>query len=492
MRHYFLLIQLLATLLIHASAINAKEMAENLKPTANQAGLWGVKDSAGKEIVPFKYSYAERMGDEFFQVGLPSKGNQSSPNRYGIINKQGQMILPVQYDGIDYLADKKRFKVVVTDASGQDKFGVLDTQGKIVVPVIYDYMERISNMGDEPTSTIKLKDKVGYINMVTGEVLIKPIYDRLDVTSLNTDVSGVGLATAAKQGKWGVLATNGQVVVPFEYDTIAELSTSDGHAFATKHDQFVQLNFKNNQFVGASDIAAQYSSNFAPRLSLKINIQPFDGVYVAQDYPNMKAAFDGWQAQKLRWIAMPSIQVNGDEVYVAFGIFNDISLPLLPNVMAIARQKNGFVLLNDFNTKAGTKSKPEEWLSFTASNEGLKCKQCAHLGLPVIWKLIKQEPEKTFSGIGIAISKMYASSELVSVNDVLVDGPAYKVGLRAKDYIVAINGQSIENDTIDLVRDKLRGVVGSTVKIKYIRGGSAHEISITRAQINSTNPAKAP
>lgn len=479
MRHYWILVLILIS--TFSLAVGAKE--HSVSPSTNKAGFWGAKDASGNIIIPFKYSYAALMSDGYIQIGLPSKTNQRSPNVYGVMNAQGQTILPVKYDGIDYLDDKKRFKVVITDAKGQDKFGVLDTQGKIIVPVIYDYLERISNMGDEPTNLMKIKGKTGYINIITGEVLIKPIYDGLYVTSLNTDSQGAGLATASLNNKWGVLATNGKEVVPFEYDFIGELSTIDGRAIATKQDLLLQLNFKNNQFVGSSTLTDQYSSNFAPRLSKKTNLQPFDGFYVAKDYPNMKAAFDGWQAGKLRWIAMPSFQVNGDQVNVSFGIFNDVNLPLLPNAMALNRQPNGFTLLNDFNTKADSKTKPEAWLSFTTVKDELKCNECENIGLPIIWKLVKQSPAKPFGGIGVAISKMFADSELVSVDDVLQDGPAYNAGLRAKDYIVAINDKSLEKNTTDQVRDLLRGTEGTTVKVKYIRGGKAYETMIKRAVI---------
>lgn len=488
MRSIWILVLLLVSLIssslsTYANEPSAKQTGISLNPSATPQGLWGAKDAAGKIVIPFKYSYLSQMGDGYMQVGLPSTTNQRSPNVYGVMNAQGQTVLPIKYDGIDYLDDKKRFKVVITNAKGQDKFGVLDTQGKEIVPVMYDYLERISNMGSEPTNIMKLNGKLGYINIVTGEVLIKPEYDTLNITELNTNGQGAGLTTASKKERYGVINTRGQVVVPFEYDFIAELSVIDGRAIASKGKQLMQLNFKNNQFINSAEVATRYSSNFVPRFLKSSTPKPYDGFYVAQDYPNMKTAFDGWQANKLRWIAMPSFQVSGDEVYVSFGIFNDTNLPLLPNVMALNRQANGFALVNDFDSKADSKIKPEKWLSFTPVNDGLRCNECEQLGLPVIWKSVKQAPIQPFGGIGVAISKMMADSELVSLDDVLKDGPAYQAGLRAKDYIVAIDGKSVANETLDQVREKLRGPQGSQVKVKYIRNGRAHEATITRAVI---------
>ena len=487
MRYFWTFVLLIATLAQLTMPVGAEEKLTALKPSANKEGLWGLKDAAGQVLIPFKYSYASAMGDGFIQVGLPSKTSQRSPNVYGVLNAQGQTILPIKYDGMEYLDDKKRFKVVITDAKGQDKFGVLDTQGKLIVPVIYEYLERISNMGDEPTNIMKLNDQLGYINIVTGDVLIKPQYDTLNITSLNTDHLGAGISTASKKNKWGVITTLNQVVVPFEYDFIDELSSIEGRAIATKKEQLLQLNFKDNQFINATELEPVYSSQFKTHKAQKFEAKPFDGFYVAQDYPNMKAAFDGWRANKLRSIAIPSFQVNGDEVYVAFNIFNTPAYAmLLPNVMQINRKANGFTILTDFNALSDPrdpKMESENWFSFTPVKDGLKCNECENMGLPVIWKATKPAPVKPFGGIGVAISKLFADSELVSVDDVMKDGPAYQAGLRAKDYIVAIDGKSVEKDTMDQVRDKLRGPDGSQVKVKYLRGGSAHETTIKRAVI---------
>jgi hypothetical protein len=487
MRKSIILFQLVLSLFIISLSVNSAAQP-TLKPSQNPQGLWGLADASGTILVPFKYSYANMMGENYVQIGLPSKTSQRSPNHYGVVNLKGQTLLPIQFDGIDYLRDKKRFKVVVTNPKGIDKFGVYDTQGKVVVPVIYEYLERISNMGDEPTNIMKLNGKTGYINIITGEVLIKPIYDALEILSLNTDAMGVGLGTAYFKGKWGIVSTNGQVVVPFEYDDISHLDTNSGNATATKKNQLLQLNFKDNQFTGTSELSTVYSSNFVPRFNTtKEQAKLYDGMYAAVEYPNMKTAYDGWNAGKLRWIAIPSLQIKGDEAYVSFGIFIDTNLPALPNTMSIVRTKTGFYLLEDVDDHIDGKEKPKKWLSFTLSKDLLTCVECAQFGLPTDWKVIKPVAIKPFAGIGVAINKLYASSELVTLVDVLVDGPAHKAGLRTKDSIVAINGQSIAQSTIDQVRDTLRGPEGSTVKVKYIRDGKAFETTITRATIHATS-----
>ena len=350
-------------------------------------------------------------------------------------------------------------------------------------------------MGDEPTNMVKLAGKTGYINIVTGEVLIKPIFDELIITGKNTNAQGVGLAVAQKSEKWGVLATNGKIIVPFDYNFIGELSTSEGKAIAVKSNQLLQLNFNNNQFINATEVSTVYSSNFVPRLTQKTVAKPYDGFYVAKDYPNMKAAFDGWQTGKLSWVAQPSFQVKNDEVFVSFGIFRHVNLPLLSNVMSLNRQVDGFTLVDNFDSKFTNNEKTNEKnsknnnnktnniLSFSVIRDGLKCNECEKLGLPVFWQLTQPKPAQTFGGIGVAISKMFADSDIVDVKDVIIDGPAYIAGLRANDSIVAIDGVSVAANSIDQVREKLRGSEDSAVKVKYIRGGRAYVVNITRKVI---------
>ncbi|HEY3524373.1 MAG TPA: S41 family peptidase [Candidatus Limnocylindrales bacterium] len=63
--------------------------------------------------------------------------------------------------------------------------------------------------------------------------------------------------------------------------------------------------------------------------------------------------------------------------------------------------------------------------------------------------------------------------------------PAEKAGLEPADVITAVNGQSVDGQTLDQVRDEIRGPKGSTVTVTVDRAGSKPlDIEITRDVIH--------
>jgi hypothetical protein len=211
---------------IYTFAVEAAEKNESIVLSADKAGLWGAADAKGQTIVSYKYTYVGKLEGGYFVVGLTTKNKANSqPNDYGVVDSHHNQIIPIKYSGIDYDRDFKRFKVKleVTDKLTQSsKFGYFDEHGKVVIPVIYDYMERISNMGDEPVSIVKLNGKYGYINLISGKLMIPAEYDSLSINSLTTDAQGNGIAVALKNHQYGVISTNSVVVVPFEFANIAK------------------------------------------------------------------------------------------------------------------------------------------------------------------------------------------------------------------------------------------------------------------------------
>ena len=63
-------------------------------------------------------------------------------------------------------------------------------------------------------------------------------------------------------------------------------------------------------------------------------------------------------------------------------------------------------------------------------------------------------------------------------------GPAARAGVNAGDVISAIDGQSASGLTVSQVSDKLRGAVGTTIKVTFLRDGEEpREVTLTREVI---------
>lgn len=85
-------------------------------------------------------------------------------------------------------------------------------------------------------------------------------------------------------------------------------------------------------------------------------------------------------------------------------------------------------------------------------------------------------------GVGI---EMGLRSDRVTVLRVLDDVPAKKAGVLAGDIVVSINDESAEDMTLDEVVQKIRGEVGTTVKLGFLRDGELETFSITREEISN-------
>lgn len=67
----------------------------------------------------------------------------------------------------------------------------------------------------------------------------------------------------------------------------------------------------------------------------------------------------------------------------------------------------------------------------------------------------------------------------------LKDSPAIEAGVQAGDVILAVNDQDVSGLTVDQVVQKIRGEIGTKVKLALQRGQEPKEVSVTRREITS-------
>jgi len=102
---------------------------------------------------------------------------------------------------------------------------------------------------------------------------------------------------------------------------------------------------------------------------------------------------------------------------------------------------------------------------------------------------MKQEKEGKFGGLGIQIT---IKDKFLTIVSPLEGTPASKAGLEPGDRIIKINGESAEGITLTEAMRKLRGKVGTKVKMTIQREGeeSLLQFTITRAIIKFPNIKK--
>ena len=94
---------------------------------------------------------------------------------------------------------------------------------------------------------------------------------------------------------------------------------------------------------------------------------------------------------------------------------------------------------------------------------------------------LQERTSGAYSGVGLTIQ---AEGGLVKVISPMDGGPAARAGVNAGDVISSIEGQSAAGLTVSQVSEKLRGAVGTSVKVTFLRDGEEpREVTLTREVI---------
>ncbi|MCE5255746.1 MAG: S41 family peptidase [Spirochaetaceae bacterium] len=100
-----------------------------------------------------------------------------------------------------------------------------------------------------------------------------------------------------------------------------------------------------------------------------------------------------------------------------------------------------------------------------------------------------RETDGTYAGIGLYISKesgipKEGEEKYVEVISPIEDTPAWKAGILPGDLIISVDGDTTADMTADQASSRIRGETGTTVKIRFRRGGSYEfDVEFTRATI---------
>ena len=127
---------------------------------------------------------------------------------------------------------------------------------------------------------------------------------------------------------------------------------------------------------------------------------------------------------------------------------------------------------------------PDEQELIRAAIQGMLTSLDPHSGYlpPADYDEMRQDNSGEFGGLGIEVTMEDGIVKVVSPID---DTPAAKAGIMANDLIVEIDGTQVQGLTLDEAVDKMRGPIGTSVKISVFREGINEplEFELTRATI---------
>jgi carboxyl-terminal processing protease len=102
---------------------------------------------------------------------------------------------------------------------------------------------------------------------------------------------------------------------------------------------------------------------------------------------------------------------------------------------------------------------------------------------PMQFQSLNNQTSGEMSGVGIRLEAHPRTKQLV-VAEAIENSPASKAGIKSGDTIIAIDGKSTKNMTLDGAISLIRGEIGKSITLKIARGGAnPFDIPLTRAQI---------
>ncbi|WP_246287356.1 S41 family peptidase [Lacticaseibacillus absianus] len=88
----------------------------------------------------------------------------------------------------------------------------------------------------------------------------------------------------------------------------------------------------------------------------------------------------------------------------------------------------------------------------------------------------------SFGGIGATIEQ---GANKLTIASIMPDTPAKKAGLKVGDQLLSVNGQSVEKLDVTSAVAKIRGKIGTSVKVAVLRDGKTVTATMTRAKITT-------
>ncbi len=198
-------------------------------------GKYGLINFEGNEVLPCEYDSITTI------KGVKNSIIIKKESKVGLVNSAGAEVIPVEYNDIKAISNNYIDGYIVENVDSQ--LGVINSDGKLVLDCVY---EKIENVNDNNRFIVKsegiwkvistdgsiyLEDKVSNVkDMKNGDVIVIND-DKYGVLNIGTDLKipaeyddlkfALGdKYIAKKDDKYGIIDANNQVLVDFKYQDI--------------------------------------------------------------------------------------------------------------------------------------------------------------------------------------------------------------------------------------------------------------------------------
>lgn len=298
------------------------------------------------------YDFKEKFGNNYFKVKINDK--------YGVINQQGKIIIPIIYDGIGefsndfiYVSENNKRRIINIDGDviipESCRLSILseemvltldfngnhilyDTKGNRIRTLEYDLTKRwLKYKFVEGRCLVSHYDygrfKLGYIDK-KGQTIIPLQYS-------DGKAFSEGLAAVKKDNKWGFIDKNGKTIIPFVYDKV--FSFQEGKAEVVKNRKRGVINkFGNFTELVNYDYMKTYKNNMT--IVKKNNVY---GLVDKNEKVIIPIIYQGISMYK------NLVRVKKDDKQGVRNIYNDLILPLVEGEITF---RYGLILVTKMNS----------------------------------------------------------------------------------------------------------------------------------------------
>ena len=194
MRFFIIIVSLLFSSLSHAQSI--ADLARKAEEEKNPLHIYA-------DVYSFQNGLA-----------IASKYTEDGEYKYGVVDEEGVVYIPVNYDNISLFKEGNNFRDNVYKCQRNGKLGLVNAQDITLLQCEYSSIKH----SGEYVYLVK-NGKNGYAELKgTDEVksLIPCIYDKLESYSKNAPMR------ATYNGKEGMIDGNNKIIIPFEYSNIGK------------------------------------------------------------------------------------------------------------------------------------------------------------------------------------------------------------------------------------------------------------------------------
>lgn len=194
MRFFIIIVSLLFSSLSHAQSIAdlAKKAEEEKNPLHIYADVYSFQNG----------------------LAIASKYTEDGEYKYGVVDEEGVVYIPVNYDNISLFKEGSNYRDNVYKCQRNGKLGLVNAQDITLLQCEYSSIKH----SGEYVYLVK-NGKNGYAELKgTDEVksLIPCIYDKLESYSKDAPMR------ATYNGKEGMIDGNNKIIIPFEYSNIGK------------------------------------------------------------------------------------------------------------------------------------------------------------------------------------------------------------------------------------------------------------------------------